>query len=148
MSDISYSIQNVRNNRNEGNENGKHKDKLPLSPNYIAKKNKRTRQLQLKKKVLFVSLITVLLLLIMATIIHINSNSFSNKAQASVNGHYQYESILVEEGDTLTKIAKEHSDTYAGNINNFIEEVKQINHLENDFIMAGNYILVPVFVMD
>lgn len=52
----------------------------------------------------------------------------------------------IEKGDTLHDLAKEYiSYEFYDNIQEYIEEVKEINHMENDLIIAGNMLVLPYF---
>lgn len=59
-----------------------------------------------------------------------------------------YESIMIEEGDTLWAFADEFSDDlHYDNIFDYIEEVCFINHIEsNETLVAGNYIILPYYL--
>lgn len=59
-----------------------------------------------------------------------------------------YKSYYVETGDSLWSIAKEHiSDEYS-DINEYIAEVKQINHLQGDAVKQGSHICIPYYSME
>lgn len=52
----------------------------------------------------------------------------------------------IEKGDTLHDLAKEYiSYEFYDNLQEYIEEVKEINHMENDLIIAGNMLVLPYF---
>lgn len=55
-----------------------------------------------------------------------------------------YESVLINNGDTLWSIAKEYN-TSDISTNDYIDEIKTINGLTGDSINGGNYILIPVY---
>ena len=59
-----------------------------------------------------------------------------------------YESIMIEEGDTLWAFANEFSDElHYDNIFEYIEEVCFINHIDsNENLVAGNYIVLPYYM--
>ena len=56
-----------------------------------------------------------------------------------------YKSIMVEKGDTLESIANLYMSIEFKTRDNYIKEVKFINHLDSDNIHAGNYIIVPYY---
>lgn len=63
----------------------------------------------------------------------------------------QYRSVQVEEGDTLWSIALEYNDEELSksSTKDYIEDVVSINNLvRDDKITAGNYIIVPVYVVE
>ena len=52
----------------------------------------------------------------------------------------------IEKGDTLHDLAKEYiSYEFYDDLQEYIEEVKEINHMENDLIIAGNMLVLPYF---
>jgi LysM repeat protein len=60
---------------------------------------------------------------------------------------YKYfTSIQVEAGDTLWSIADEYADSkhYASN-KEYIKEVKNMNKMSNDELIAGQYIIIPYY---
>jgi hypothetical protein len=60
--------------------------------------------------------------------------------------HKYYKSIEIKKGDTLWSIAKDYSDDkYYENTSEYIKEVRSINSLTSDNIIAGSYIIVPYF---
>ncbi len=59
-----------------------------------------------------------------------------------------YTSVYVSSGDTLWSIADEYMDTGWSDKESYIEEVRSINHLTDDNIQAGAYIVVPYTVPD
>ena len=74
--------------------------------------------------------------------------SFGSKAQSSSEdiSYKYYKSIAVGAGDTLWDYARlyadeNHYDTY----NSYIKEVKDINHLKDDNIVYGQYIVLPYY---
>ena len=55
-----------------------------------------------------------------------------------------YESVQINNGDTLWDIAKEYN-TCDISTKDFVDEIKSVNGLTGDYITDGNYILVPVY---
>lgn len=100
------------------------------------------RQRELHRKYLL-AVLSVALVLICA----ITFKSFTSKAVEETDVTYKYfKSFEVSNGDTLWSIAKEYIDySYYDDINEYIEEVVSINHLEDDTIMYGQCIVIPYF---
>ena len=61
----------------------------------------------------------------------------------------QYRSILISEGDTLWDIADKHNDENLSDLSNkeYIKEIENINKINSDCITAGNYIIVPIYIV-
>jgi len=86
-------------------------------------------------------------LILVLTFMH--KSIISNASDLSVKTYCKYyESILIEEGDTLWSFAGEYSDSiHYDNIFDYIEEVCFINHMNaSDELIIGNYIVVPYYM--
>ncbi len=68
----------------------------------------------------------------------------SSKAGGTKQEKY-YKSIAVEYGDTLWGIAVEFKDSNNQSIQEYIDEVKQINQLKTEEIHAGRYLTIPYY---
>ncbi|WP_343249014.1 LysM peptidoglycan-binding domain-containing protein [Diplocloster hominis] len=59
---------------------------------------------------------------------------------------YKYfKSIQVEAGDTLWSIAQEYCSEEYPSLDRYMKELVSMNHLENEYIQAGQYITVPYY---
>ena len=57
-----------------------------------------------------------------------------------------YTSVTVEAGDSLWQIAGDYIDSHYDSRENYIAEVRSINHLaDNDSIYTGQILIVPYF---
>ena len=68
--------------------------------------------------------------------------------EASPVSYKYFTSILVYPGDTLTSIARQYADQHYESIEDYIEEVRVTNHLQEDEIRAGEYLIVPYYSVD
>ncbi|MBE5847678.1 MAG: LysM peptidoglycan-binding domain-containing protein [Lachnospiraceae bacterium] len=57
--------------------------------------------------------------------------------------HKVYSSIPVSAGDDLWSIAREHVNEDVTDVSSYVEEVRSINHLEDDLIKSGMYLVIP-----
>lgn len=75
------------------------------------------------------------------------ANVFLSNAKADVkNVDYKYyRSILIEAGDSLWSIAEENMGVEYIDSSVYVAEVKNINHLQDDNITAGNYLIIPYY---
>lgn len=69
------------------------------------------------------------------------------------NCHKYYTSIAVENGDTLWQIASEYMEVeYTSlkysSIQEYINEIRSLNHLIDDKITAGEYLTIPYYSME
>ena len=88
-----------------------------------------------------------IMLIISAIIIAIAiSMIFISNSKADSSSEYEKAFITIEigDGDTLTSIAEQYALS-PSNYNDYIEEVKHINNLNNDTIHYGCYLLIPVY---
>ena len=65
------------------------------------------------------------------------------QASSAYDQHVYYTSVEIQPGDTLWDIADEYMGTMYENKNEYIREVKRINHMRTDSIKAGSYLIVP-----
>jgi LysM repeat protein len=56
-----------------------------------------------------------------------------------------YTSIQIQSGDTLWELADNYISSEYNSINDYINEVKQLNSLETDDIHEGQYLTVPYY---
>lgn len=105
--------------------------------------NRIRRKRQLRRRVL-VTAITLCLSFGTGII----GNCFLSKAQTAVQPAVAYKyftSIVVRPGDTLTTIAGEYADSHYESVEAYIEEVRMTNHLRDEDIRAGEYLIVPYY---
>lgn len=63
-------------------------------------------------------------------------------ASISHNDHKNYMSIEINSGDTLWSIAEEYATDCGESIPEYIENIKDINHMVSDNITSGNYLII------
>ena len=59
-----------------------------------------------------------------------------------------YTSVKVQNGDSLWNIAKKYKTPASSDIQENIDEIKRINHIQGDEIKAGDYLTVPYYLAD
>lgn len=67
------------------------------------------------------------------------------KAEESTPDYKYYTSIEIESGDSLWSIAGRYMDDHYRDRDEYIHEVRTLNHLTGDEIHAGGYLLVPYY---
>ena len=108
------------------------------------KRNSRRSKDTAQKSIalLFCSLIAI------AMICSIMFGTISTQAAPSKTTNKYYTSVQIGSGDTLWSIASEYiTDDYT-DMNEYIREVCSINHIAEDEIHAGQYIVVPYYAVD
>ena len=109
----------------------------------------RKRALKRKRQVrrnIFMIVAGVALILIL-TFLHKSIITSASDLSSKTYCKY-YESILIEDGDSLWSLAEEYSDDlhYKNNLE-YIEEVRFINHLSaEEILVSGNYLVVPYYM--
>ena len=98
---------------------------------------KRRRMVRRSRKARknFLILLTVVLITGIGTI--------AMGAQTQKTEEVYYESVLIHSGDTLWDIADTYMGTAYDDREDYIDEVKAINHITEDALQAGSYIIVP-----
>lgn len=89
-------------------------------------------------------LLTVIAILL-CVLIGSSIGSFSQSNAARQDSYKYYTSIEIQKGDTLWDIATEYMTSEYGNISEYVEELKEVNHLGDDAIHAGQYLTIPYF---
>jgi len=105
------------------------------------KRNSRRQREAAQKRVavLFCSIVAVVM------ICSVMFGAIRTQAAPAETTVKYYTSIQVESGDTLWAIAGEYiTDDYA-DMNEYIREVCSINHISEDEIHAGQYIVIPYY---
>ncbi|MCR4611704.1 MAG: LysM peptidoglycan-binding domain-containing protein [Lachnospiraceae bacterium] len=98
----------------------------------------RVNLLQLKKS------IAILCCLIIAIISLILVFNVTSSAHNTYSTDTYYTNLCIDDGDTLWDIAKNNYTVEYGSFNDYINEIRSINHISNDVIHAGEYLVIPV----
>ncbi|MBQ9700626.1 MAG: LysM peptidoglycan-binding domain-containing protein [Lachnospiraceae bacterium] len=110
----------------------------------VRRRSRRRRSI-INKKLFRLSFVAFLIVfLCVAGILSITAQGSERPVQK------QFRSIQIEEGDTLWSIAMEYNDSKLSKntTSEYIDDILDINNLvRDDKITAGNYIIVPVYVV-
>ena len=119
---------------------------LPVSKwDVRIRNNKRRRNAEIRRHIFL--LIFAIAFICMA-VFGINSMiSKAGEAKEEELSFKYYKNICVEEGETLTSIARTYADqAHYKSYNKYIQEVVYMNHLENaDDICEGAYLIIPYY---
>ena len=92
-------------------------------------------------------LITALILFftVLASVLIISNCLRANQVKASSvkAENIYYKTVAVEEGDTLWDLADRYMGEKSFSRQEYIEQVKELNHLSGDMIESGAYLMVP-----
>lgn len=104
---------------------------------------RQNRRKQVRRNVMI--LILSVLLAVVLSILFISFSTQANDIKHQPSYKY-YKSIEVAKGDTLWSIAKNNMDSqHYKNTREYVAEVKKLNSLPTDNIVAGSYIIVPYY---
>lgn len=106
----------------------------------MRKYSRRQREAAQKRvAVMFCSIIAVIM------ICSVMFGTINTQAAPAETTNKYYTSIQIESGDTLWAIADEYITDEYSDMNEYIREVCSINHISEDEIHAGQYIVVPYY---
>ena len=88
----------------------------------------------------------VLFTVIASILIIVFSSCNKIQAEESTSALKQYASITIEPGDSLWSIASEYIDGHYSCLQDYIDELKFINHLSSDTINAYEHLLIPYYI--
>lgn len=107
-------------------------------------RNNRIRRQREMRKNFLMFVMTVCLIITCS----VSLNGFrSNAKDDSVKTSYKYyKSITIDKNDTLWSIAEEYMDEeHYDSLNDYINEVKNMNSLMDDEIQYGEHIVIPYY---
>lgn len=107
--------------------------------------NSRRRAAQIKRqkrKAVVFSMTFAIVILLGLTLGSVSSYARQNR---TVERTKCYKSVMVESGDTLDTIAIDNMSVEFRTRQAYVDEVKFINHISDDTIHAGSYIVVPYY---
>ncbi|MCM1173962.1 MAG: LysM peptidoglycan-binding domain-containing protein [Blautia sp.] len=105
--------------------------------------NRIRRKIELRRKCLIAAMTACLIMIFSVGINGFLSNAKDNDDQVS---YKYYTSITVSHKDTLWSIAETYMDPeHYHSINDYIQEVKSVNHLRCDVITYGEHLVVPYY---
>ena len=66
-------------------------------------------------------------------------------AKGNASREKLYTSVRIEEGDSLWTMAGDRISSEYASVNDYICEVKHINHIDGDLIHEGAYLILPYY---
>ena len=105
--------------------------------------NRQRRQAQVRRNI--VALILSVFMVIAVSIFLISFSTEANDMELQPSYKY-YKIVEVAKGDTLWSIAKDNIDSdYYKSTYEYVAEVKRMNSLTSDNIVAGSHIIIPYY---
>ena len=116
-----------------------------LYSEYRSRRRKEKRIKQLRRRI-FMFVLTVVLVLTMT----ISYGAILSEATTKDDVVYYkyYTSIEVQYGDSLWSIADEYASEQYASRKEYINEVKEINHLKEEALVAGQYLVIPYYSLE
>lgn len=106
-------------------------------------KNRIRRQRELKKNFIILVMTVCLITTCSVVLSGFRSNAKDDTTQAA---YKYYKSIVISDQDTLWTIAEEYMDAeHYDSINDYINEVKNMNSLTDDNIYYGEHLVIPYY---
>ncbi len=73
-------------------------------------------------------------------------NTIGSHAESKSESEVFFKSVRIECGDTLTSIAEDSDSLAYISIEDQVEQIKKLNHLVDDKITAGAYLIIPCYI--
>ena len=103
--------------------------------------NRRIR----KEKVAVKGLLVAVFIIGFLVFLLFQTSNIANAGTPNSVRHKYYTSVEIESGSSLWEIAEEYMTEEYDSVEDYIKEVKQINHLTEDLIYEGAYLCVPYY---
>ncbi|MDE7200335.1 MAG: LysM peptidoglycan-binding domain-containing protein [Lachnospiraceae bacterium] len=108
--------------------------------------NRQKRKRQVRYHIIAVILSLFLILTISILFISISTEANDMEHQSS---YKYYKSVEISKGDTLWSIANDNFDSaHYKDISDYVTEVKKLNALNSDNIIAGSHVIVPYYASE
>ena len=103
----------------------------------------RSRRVALRKqRITVMTGLCVILLVIIGCILFGSTKAQAAPAETS---YKYYTSIQVQKGDTLWNIANHYMTEEYASVNDYIDEICEINHITESDIHSGEYLTIPYY---
>lgn len=107
------------------------------------RRRNRIRRVKRFRRQCIIALLTVGLIVMLT----VSYNAILSEAttETGADSYKYYTSIEVAYGDSLWTIAEEYAGEEYTSAKDYIHEVMEINHLQEERIVAGQYLVVPYY---
>ncbi len=115
----------------------------PMTKRELLAYKKQLNHRKIMRRRISFGILSVLLVILFV----ISFNSIAQARENTPETSYKYFTYYtVDKGDTLWSMAEEYIDyNYYKSINEYVSEVKEINHITDDTIRLGQTIVIPYF---
>lgn len=109
------------------------------------RKNSSACKRKNRGRIVFSTLLYICALIGIITCLNTAMRAFAADVRTTEpNSRSQYTSILVQPGDTLISIAQTHMSDDFSSTNEYARYIQEINHMDDDLLVAGNHIVIPI----
>jgi len=110
----------------------------------IVNKKRRLQHLAIIRTRIMMTVLATLFVLIIMFFMNSMKTEATEQIPETTYKYFTYHQI--DKGDTLHDLAKEYiSYEFYDSLQDYINEVKEINHLKDDVIIAGQMLVIPYF---
>ena len=107
-------------------------------------RNKQVKSVALSRRInIFHKRIAILLCVLIAILALIMLFNVTSSAKNTYNYDISYTNVHINNGDTLWDIAKSNYSVEYGDFDDYIEEIRTLNHISGDMIHVGGYLVIP-----
>ena len=110
---------------------------------YAGNRNRKRKEGFMRKLILRLTILAVSAVLgitCFVTLAHAHGNSAEEPVE-----HKYYKSVEIAKGDTLWDIALEYMNEDYDSVNDYVDELMKINHLDSDTIYESRYLTVAYY---
>lgn len=115
----------------------------PMTKRELLSYKRQLNHRKVLRRRIAIALLSVLLVFLFV----LSFNSIALATEELPETSYKYFTYhIVEKGDTLWNLAEEFIDyNYYKNVQDYVSEVKEINHMTDDTIRVGQTVVIPYF---
>ena len=115
----------------------------PMTKRELLSYKRQINHRKVLRRRIAVSILSVFLIILFV----LSCNSIAQATEEIPETTYKYFTYhTVDKGDTLWNLAEEYIDyNFYENIQDYVSEVKEINHMKDDTIRVGQTIVIPYF---
>ncbi len=109
---------------------------------------RRIHRLQREKQVKrqrFIMIIILFMIVLIAAVFSISRFTYASSDIVTQPRAKYYKSILIYQDDTLYSIAESYMSQEYKDAAQYINEVKNMNHMLNNTITTGDYLIIPYY---
>ncbi len=103
---------------------------------------KRKKQVRTQRTILGA---VIILLVVLLSIIFGSRFAYAENQQQNIKAQKYFKSITIASGDTLESIADQYINSEYRSTKQYVNEVKQMNHMLDDEIKTGDSLVIPYY---